>query len=86
MVQPLPAFQKRWMPVATIVSPSRWSFRVAVGGLWWIATTGWNESAPVVVFCDSTRSPTWIVSMARGPSIVLDRGTGRRSRPSGRGG
>ena len=70
MVQPLPAFQKRWMPVATIVSPSSVTRSVGADLVWWTARTGWKPSAPVDVFWDSTRSPTWIDSIGRGPSMV----------------
>jgi len=66
-----PAFQNRWIPVATIVSPS-WSVSrsVAADGVRWIARTGWKPRAPLVVSWERIRSPTWIPSMARGPSIV----------------
>ena len=76
MVQPLPAFQKRWMPVATMVSPSIVIRNVSAGPFECVASTGWNESAPVDVSCDRTRSPTAIDSIFRGPPMRLNQGAG----------
>ncbi len=42
IVQPLPTFQNRWIPVATTASASpSFTFKVGLGGLWYAATTGW---------------------------------------------
>ena len=80
MIHPLPAFQKRWMPVATIVSPSIAIRSVAAGRLRWTATTGRKPSWPVVVSCDRTRSPTWIDSIGARAVDGVDRGAGREAR------
>src|SRR5262249_27670413 len=73
IAQPLPAFQKRWMPVAAIDSPAIVTRTVGAALVWWTARTGWKPSAPVVLFWDSTRSPTRIDSIGRGPSMVWTR-------------
>ena len=70
MAQPLPAFQKRWMVVATIAWSPSLIRSVAAGLLWKTATTGVKASLPVRASWESTWSPIRIDSIARGPSRV----------------
>ena len=70
ITQPRPAFQKRWIPVATIGSPPRSIRKVGAGLLWKTASTGAKLKAPVFASCVSTTSPTRIDSIGRVPSRV----------------
>jgi hypothetical protein len=70
MAQPVPAFQNRWMPVATIDSSPSSIRSVRLGGLWYTVMTGRYFRAPVRVSWERTWSPGRMLSIALGPARV----------------
>ena len=69
--QPRFARQNRWYTLQTSESPPESVNRnVLPGGLRWTNRTGWKPKAPVTASWLNTRSPTWIVSIGRGPLMV----------------